>query len=1103
MSYTYLQTRQAINGFVFTIDGHLVHGVPTSVVTDEDNQPASLTEPFSWRIAQPTYFYDNSRSYLLDRTGSYVKILNTDPGLDIPVPLATCIITKADTSNFITLKVLFLENGATLSSLSLVNTLSVVLWDNYKFCSTTPTWIPVGAESRNRYIPVLTDDFQFTIGQNIDLKGGFGSVDGLTVPMALDTKYQTLNRLQRLFRENASVYSFDNVLNGDTFPTLTEEHIDPIESSVDISLRPSASLDSIPTPWDEFPNYPWVSSDTDDTELVLLEPIFIDTEAFIPVTRVDFTPGDNGTLYRYDMIRSVDGSFRSYHGKYNVIYDGMPFPIGQGCKVYEIENLNSTAAFKATNLYRALVENINLDDSLSGITVELSSITFTPRVNTERERDLSIFKRINSPGRGRTSGRSPADWPRRRFYNKFIASQVNPSDSFSWVKIGGLALPIIRRENIDYGAYLEGNETVRNTFSVRWGIQNDGQAETGLQNNFSSGTQDVGYTIGFVDVNADDIEVPGPYSLEEDSPYSRAITNWFRTLGPEGIPDDFLDLIELPLDSPWGFYILDKPSDAKQHELFQFIRTYENLTVRTTTYGSGGEEVSITDNVIAFNDYISDEEAVLIHMFEPFTRGKRKTAFPRGNPGREFYYGTDAKTARNYSLAVNLIDVILQVLTSTGSGKYETIIPSGGTYAEYQADAGINGPWDLIPSEFGMAIPIDEIDLNSFLDVLNKRGITSLQVSNIYIKQEDKPQAFLEDEILKPYFLSIATNSAGKIILIDTSDARYGIDNINIAPDQFVKVKGERTRVSLSYQAQDLVDSFTYNWNQPWMDDWSSSSFTSRERIQGNAAINTQILVAGRPYTIGSKTSIFKRIQSSPIDFELRYTPNEGQSTLGGLGDSSVVDQALIYLERYNRIVPRVTFELFWSPNTNITPDIGDTVTFTLDSIPDVQGIVGTANKLLIGKVVDIKIDRIGKTARYEAIITDSSLADLELVWNLTAQLQASAGANVWTLTDDDLFCFNNSSLEDIDENPIFEFDGSQFAIGSRIIVWDKNWRYVTNTDIVDVTLDPDTGRIESIEVEDDTEFSTGYRITLETIDNTLSPYKEFLSWLNLNKKFL
>jgi hypothetical protein len=1087
MSYTYLQTRQAINGFVFTIDGHLVHGVPTSVVTDEENQPASLTEPFSWRIAQPTYFYDDSRSYLLDRTGSYVKILNTDPGLDVPIPLATCIITKADTSNFITLKVLFLENGASLPNLNyLVNTLSVVLWDNYKFCSNTPSWIPTNAESRNRWIPILSNDFQFSVGQKIDLKGGFGSVDGLGIPMVLDTKYQNNNRIQRLFREEALAYTFNNFLA--TFPTLTEEFVNPTEFSIDITLRVGASLDSIPTPWDEFPNYPWVSSDTDDIELVLLEPVFIDTEAFIPVTRTSGPLGDNGTPYSYDMIRRVDGTTQGYHGKYTVIYDGMPFPIGQGCKTYELTDIKSPSLISPTNLYRGLVENINLQDGLAAFNIEVSSILFTPRVNTDKERDLSVFSRVPRPARG-------GDEAYRRFYNKFIASQVNPSDIFQWVKIGALALPIIRRENIDYEGYITGTEYTRQVLKDRWGISSVPSAEGSLQRNFTSGTVDIGYAIGFKDVFEQEIEVSNVGAYETESPYTESILNWFKISQLVDGAIDSSGPAVLPTDSPWGFYILEKPSDETQFNIFQFIRTFDNLITSSAARGRG------KDDILAFNDYISNEEATLIHLFQPFTRGKRKSFFPVGTIGRSFFYEADQGTlVRNYSVSVNLIDVILQVLTSTGSGKYGVVTPG-----EYVADDGINGEWDLIPSEFGMGIPLEEIDLDSFLKVLNKRTLDALMVSNIFIKQDDNPQEFLEDEILKPYFLAIATNSAGKIILIDTSDSRYGVDSINIGVNQFVKVGGERTRVSLAYEATDLVDGFTYNWTQPWLNSWVNPRYESKEYIQGNAAVNTQILIAGRPYTIGSKTNIFRRIQTSPIDYELRYSPVIGQSN--PTARSQIVNQALTYLSRYNRIVPRVTFELFWELESPTVPDIGDTVTLSLDALPDKQGLVGTSNKLYVGKVIDIQIDRIGKTARYTAILTDSTLADSELVWNLTAQLRASGGGGLWTLGDpttgDDIFCFNNSTLQGIDGERIFEFDGSQFLIGSRIIVWDRNWRYVTNTTIIDIDVDPDTREIISITFDDDTDFATGYRITLATIDETTSPYKQFLSWFNLTKKFL
>ena len=246
-----------------------------------------------------------------------------------------------------------------------------------------------------------------------------------------------------------------------------------------------------------------------------------------------------------------------------------------------------------------------------------------------------------------------------------------------------------------------------------------------------------------------------------------------------------------------------------------------------------------------------------------------------------------------------------------------------------------------------------------------------------------------------------------------------------------MKVKGERTRVSLSYEATDLVDGFTYNWTQPWMNSWVDPRYESKEYIQSNAAINTQIQVAGRSYTIGSKTNIFRRIQTSPINYELRFSPVIGQ--YDPTARSLIINQALTYLSRYNRIIPRVTFELFWDLSSSTVPDIGDTVTLSLDALPNKEGIVGTSNKLYVGKVIDILVDRIGKTARYIAILTDGTLAESELVWNLTAELKADAGGGKWTVKEDE-FCFNNSDLEDVNQNPIFLEDASQFLVGSRVV---------------------------------------------------------------------
>jgi hypothetical protein len=197
--------------------------------------------------------------------------------------------------------------------------------------------------------------------------------------------------------------------------------------------------------------------------------------------------------------------------------------------------------------------------------------------------------------------------------------------------------------------------------------------------------------------------------------------------------------------------------------------------------------------------------------------------------------------------------------------------------------------------------------------------------------------------------------------------------------------------------------------------------------------------------------------------------------------------------------VPRAKFELFW--DYDLSPDIGDVVTFNLDAIPNKDGIIGDDTKTIVGKVIDIKVDRKSKTADYTAVLTDTSLAPIQIVWNLTAELNGPAIApNTWELTINE-FCIGTNTDVDTSDDIIWEFDASQFLVGSRIIVWDLNWRYITDTTITDV-ISNIPGVVE-IEVDDDTGFVTGYRITLETLVNSTSPFAVFQTWFGEGQSYL
>jgi hypothetical protein len=1076
-----LYNQQTYNGFVLTIDGHLVYSPFTDV--DPSNTLPGGGGVANWAISNQGFFYNTTRGTTIDRTGVFVRIYDQAT----TQPIATAIILNANfAANTIQIKVIRYEFEKDVFDLdpSLVP-LKLRMEDNWKFCSNIPDWIPAGAESLSRWIPIMSSELEPSLGQKLNLKGGVTSVDGLSVPLVLDTSYQDDNRLQRLFTEDAVTYQYNqNLLGLNGVDNVSENNLTVQQTLISVGSF-GFPITSVPDYAGQYLTYyPFLNPS--GLELALPEPWFIDTEAIIATTRTGgiVPPPPAVPTFQYGVQRAIDDTPATPHGKYSVIFRGMPFPIGQTCKLWEVNNFNDRGDQDWVISYRGMIENIALSDGLAACSIEISSITFTSRVNAGFATQTTALERRNAPGRRQKD---------KFFFNTFIATQPSFQDTFFWVKVGGIALPLIRIGNINYLSALN-NAITQEEYWNLYGLLPNEISQRSVRD-LDSGTTDVGYKIGVQDATGTPFSVAQLYRssiLQYNGPLPIVVNNWF--LINQNVIDGYSDF--LPNNSPWGFYILDQLSDENEHDQFVRLRQDPDLTSNSRRI----RDVS-ADQRLAICDYLSTQPASFIHMFQNFGKGYSQSSLP--DYAQAFYYTGDPSSTENtdrnnYYLLTSVIDVILQILTSTGSGTADVDVPS----SSYRQIPGVNGAWDLIPREFGLGINIDEIDLDTFSKVRRERGgMDQLVVSNIYMEVgKDTPQKFLEEQILKPFFLALGTDSVGKVILVDVADITVGPNTVQIPSSSFVRKGGQRTRVTLTYDATDLSDSFTFNWKEPFRSIWSDPLFIRSLTSSGiSAGAQSRQLNDGTFVTVKSKARLFQRIQASPIKYELKYAPVAGEYALEERQTVVIGVQALRYLKRFNRIVPRAKFELFWDYTSS--PDIGDVVTFNLDAIPNKDGIIGDDTKTIVGKIIDIKADRKAKTAEYTAVLTDTSLAPLQIVWNLTAELTGPAIAPLtWELSAQD-FCIGFNSDTDGAGEVIWEVDASQFLVGSTIIVWDLNWRYVTDTVITNVTqIVPG---IFEIEVADDTGFLTGYRITLETLANSTSAFAEFQTWFGEGQKYL
>jgi hypothetical protein len=812
-------------------------------------------------------------------------------------------------------------------------------------------------------------------------------------------------------------------------------------------------------------NYPYLNALLTDPTLDLQEPIFIDTEA-VSVDALQGTvidPNGNGNIESFGIARGLDDTRRSFHYRYSVLFNGMPFPIGQTIKLWEIEDMDRIDTQSWTVTYRGLLENLTFDEGLAAFTAEISSILWTQRVNAEVKQDGSIISTVKNT--------LPNE---RSWYSRFIISQSNPSDNFRWIKFGGVCIPVRKRIDLDYRQILIDNDPVLiNTLAENWLIPFDEIPER-LGNKLASGTEDFGYEIGLTSQYNVFYRVENLFRLIDLSIFEGIVGNIFNNV-IEGSNDDLL-----PTFSNWGYWRVELLSDQATHSAWAALR-----------YSPPGNDVRApVPNTVA--KYLREEKTTLVHLFEPFCTGLFITSIPEKY--RRFWYRVDeADTVARRSLYIrtNVIDVILQVLTSTGAGDMLVSPNTGLVLGRYFASPGFNGPFDLIPSEFGLGIGIDLIDLDSFATVLSNRGESNLEVKSIFIQSGQTTLEFLEKQILKPFFLTLATSYEGRIKLIDVADVVNGPGVVSIAPEEFVRVRGARTNVSLSYEADDLSDSFSFTWNEPWTFSWVSADIRQSEKILGNAARNAQLRIAGSTFVIPARTSIFKNIQSSPIVYDLKYAPYNIDGDTGPY--PVLVELAQQYLQRFNRIVPRATFELAWNDNS---PDIGDKVAFNLAAIPNKFGVSGDTSKLIIGKIIDVKIDRRSKIATYTALLTDSTIGGSELLWSITAEILSVDVPNDEVTVSVEDFAGGYSSIINDGIN-VFRFDVDQFEIGADIIIWDANWRFIDSCTVISIS-----GNTLELSITPDPSW-VGGRITLETKNNYFGIYRDFLAFLNTGQKLL
>lgn len=996
------------------------------------NYPAVDTEVSRERLlwvlpTTPDWWWQDS----FTRIGAFVKIYSTE-GHSV-----WCINAVSDVG---------FGDGLVLQYLSGID-FDETTWDDYvdgitgirledpvKFCTSIPPWVPNNSEARRRWVPVMTD-FTSTIGQQLDLQGGVTSVDGTAVGMVTDRRFS--EKLAPVLRTKLPVwtgtdeggqvyeyYTLDNLTNdtttmrvfrGDTWTT--------IFNGVSYDYPPSFA-DLVAN--DQFP-----LAAVDSTEVTEVFPMFMETEAvWLDTAEVD-------TEVTYSVERYINGTTRASKRRSQILFDSLPTSIGMTCSMFFIRgNMNPYENVGYVQRYEGLAIRNTFQTGMTAFEIQISAVTFTARISAGETIYPSQCFRSKTP---------KIDWSENFRYKirpYLYGKQNNFEDRFRWVRIGNLAVPVVREGVANFASNDAGDiEVLRDIYGI---IPGDGETAAEIwskqiQDEEFSGQLYTLYFVGFAGTEGTQSGIVKRFLRNRDGEIINVINP------PTEYSGDYGRFTIIPLDV-YG-------SETEQRCSI-YIRS-KNLPKNYVS----DTQIDIGD-LQDFTRSISNDAAEFIHLFEAFCIEKDEDELE--NIAQPFWYKTkfvdDQYNARGAYISTHPVDVILQVLTSTGSGKQVT----GGSF-----EPGWNGPWDVIPSEFSMGIPLHLVNISSFEKIFARMG-PEAQMRNCFMDLAASGNIidWLNNTVLKPWFLAIAVDENGVIIGVDLNDFTNGPSNRTISVNDYIRSGNGPLRIEQETEYVDVADSFAFKWKSPYQN-WDSPLLNDQLQVNGQRARSASgVILSGR---------VFRKIQTSPISMDLKWSPTNS---------SSLSNRTTTYLEQYRRTLPKVTFEIFYDASRS--PAIGELVNFALPHLPGPNGVYSKDFQNYVGKVVDSNVDFKSGQQVLQLLVLGTLEAGVDLRWNLTA--------NVDDIDGDVLATSFLDFVPSASPAP-FLFDFSVFSIGADLSVYDANWRLKTVVALNDVSGNEFT-------VDDSTGISVGDRLVFTSVSSTLNTLAEFIAWQNYNKRY-
>ena len=153
------------------------------------------------------------------------------------------------------------------------------------------------------------------------------------------------------------------------------------------------------------------------------------------------------------------------------------------------------------------------------------------------------------------------------------------------------------------------------------------------------------------------------------------------------------------------------------------------------------------------------------------------------------------------------------LLTDVGDGT-NTFVFEGSTYN-----------FDVLPGELGLGFDPDNLNIQSFMEAAEQFRGTNIFLSNAFIMAADAEDLskWIENNILKPFLLSLVTDNNGKLQITQLADSARKSNMIELTDSDLFGF-GSTDPVVFTRDSAALLSRITYKFERPYLTPTRSES---------------------------------------------------------------------------------------------------------------------------------------------------------------------------------------------------------------------------------------------------------------------------------------